>query len=222
MQLNPAGGMELRIDPSGARGGLTNLRKYAAFFHEATHIHGDDVYGSIVTMPKGGIGAEAAFGNEERERVASAAAIRGSLMSVIDDASKPLKKRQLMGSLIAHIDYGRKGDFTASGYAARAIKGFRASKELAAAEDGRYDEEISALETLQATRERISELEAADEASMVEFDPSINDMLMWYELSTKDRSSRVYRQLKAAALASHVKRHNAQLAKDLLQAQARP
>ncbi|MGI6119648.1 MAG: DUF4157 domain-containing protein [Desulfosporosinus sp.] len=47
--------------------------------------------------------------------------------------------------------------------------------------------------------------------SLVEYDSVINQMLLQYEHASKDRSSEYYRKLKAAALSSHVKRHNQKL-----------
>ncbi|MBP0984108.1 MAG: hypothetical protein J6A19_10330 [Oscillospiraceae bacterium] len=44
---------------------------------------------------------------------------------------------------------------------------------------------------------------------MIEYDSVINQMLMEYEMNSKDRSSQHYRQLKAAALRAHVDRMKA-------------
>lgn len=72
------------------------------------------------------------------------------------------------------------------------------------------------------THERYNEYKAAvDEASdisknlsshedtLIEYDSVINQMLMEYEMNSKDRSSQHYRQLKAAALRAHVDRMKA-------------
>ena len=47
--------------------------------------------------------------------------------------------------------------------------------------------------------------------ALVEYDPVINQMLIQYEMATKDRSSQHYRQLKAAALRAHVDRSLAKM-----------
>ena len=48
-------------------------------------------------------------------------------------------------------------------------------------------------------------------SSLVEYDSVINQMLIQYEMATKDRSSQHYRQLKAAALRAHVDRAKGKL-----------
>jgi len=45
-------------------------------------------------------------------------------------------------------------------------------------------------------------------SALVEYDPVINQMLVQYEQASTDRTSQYYRRLKAAALRSHVQRHN--------------
>jgi hypothetical protein len=75
----------------------------------------------------------------------------------------------------------------------------------------RMEKDLASFRTLTLISPEAAGPGPAAVAPVIEYDTVVNQMLAQYEMGSPDRTSQLYRKIKAAALGAHVKRHNQRL-----------
>ncbi len=210
MALNPADHSETRRFNVTANSTKPGSSALGTFLHEFTHVSSGKTFnntGMYLTYDPA-LG-EAGIIDEYRQRYQTAESLRQTVMQSKDAALKyfaPSKLNYATGAIALDYEQAARGSLQKDAESQNPPASPRAQRIQR--ETGLLDTFMHALNPANEA-ERI--LRRRSSATLVEYDSVINQMLAQYETDYSERDSKYYRQLKAAALASHVKRHNMRL-----------